>query len=80
MQTINPDAELRYAMSEGGIEPKCAGLSWHFVDYVKPPTRLEAELMCSGCPLLDLCSKAAQKRRPAWGVWGGRVYGVARRS
>lgn len=39
------------------------------------PTDREAQLMCSGCPLLVHCQEYADEAHPAWGVFGGRVYG-----
>lgn len=75
LQRRNPETELRHAITKLGINPKCLGLEWYFVDYSTPPERSVAQKMCRGCPLLELCDEAAQKRRPAWGVWGGKVYG-----
>ena len=39
------------------------------------PTDREAQLLCSGCPLLSLCREYAESAHPAWGLFGGRVYG-----
>lgn len=39
------------------------------------PTDREAALACASCPLLDLCREYAETAHPAWGVWGGKVYG-----
>lgn len=39
------------------------------------PTDREAQLMCSTCPVIDLCRQYADEAHPAWSVWGGRVYG-----
>lgn len=62
-----------------GTEPKCIGLEAQYVDYLKPPTRAEAVEMCEGCPLFDLCDAVSTNRKPAWGVWAGRVYGSMER-
>lgn len=40
-------------------------------------TDSEAQLACAGCPMLDLCKKTAEAQHPAWGTWGGKVYGRA---
>ncbi|WP_425280504.1 WhiB family transcriptional regulator [Leucobacter viscericola] len=66
---------MRHAIQKEWKKPKCLGGESLYVDYEKPPTRVEARALCRGCPLLELCDEAAQTRRPAWGVWGGRVYG-----
>jgi hypothetical protein len=39
------------------------------------PTDREAQIMCAGCPLAQLCSDYAEAAHPAWGVYAGRVYG-----
>lgn len=39
------------------------------------PTDREAQLMCAGCPLIDICEQYAEEAHPAWGVWAGEVYG-----
>ena len=77
----NADIELRHAIVQKGVEPYCAGEEESYVlyDAKNVPSRAEAAIMCIGCPLLQLCDEAAQRRRPAWGVWGGRVYGANRK-
>lgn len=39
------------------------------------PTDREAQIMCAGCPLMDICREYAETAHPAWGTWGGKVYG-----
>lgn len=39
------------------------------------PSDREAQLLCASCPVLDLCRAYAEVAHPAWGVFGGRVYG-----
>ena len=39
------------------------------------PTDREAQLMCSGCVMLELCKKYADESHVAYGVWGGEVHG-----
>lgn len=41
------------------------------------PTDREAQMMCAGCPVFDLCDKAATIERPSWGIYAGRVVGRA---
>lgn len=59
----------------------CHGKESFFRDYDNPlnlggaPTDFEARVACHGCPLLELCGDYADKGHPAWGVWGGKVYG-----
>lgn len=75
MPTRNPERELRHQIVKKQIDPKCIGAEPLYVDYQRPPSRADAAALCRGCPLLELCDEAARKRRPAWGVWGGKVYG-----
>ena len=39
------------------------------------PTDEQAEEMCFGCPLLDICREYAQNERPTIGIYGGQVWG-----
>lgn len=39
------------------------------------PTDREAQIMCAGCPILKQCAEYAEMKHPAYGVWGGKVYG-----
>lgn len=62
-------------------ERNCYGKSALYSNYDDPknlggvPTDREAELMCAGCPLFDLCRTYGKVGRPAFGVWGGKLYG-----
>lgn len=38
------------------------------------PTSAEAEAMCAGCPVLDMCRAWAGREKPAWGVHSGDVW------
>lgn len=78
---MTPDRELRYAIAEKGVVPKCLGEEYAYIDYdtYNIPRKDTAEALCKGCPLLELCGEAAQFKRPAWGVWGGKVYGDNKR-
>lgn len=59
----------------------CYGKEDTYRDYDNPrnlagvPTDFEAKLACTGCPLLELCSDYAEKARPAFGIWAGKLYG-----
>lgn len=37
-----------------------------------PQIRLEAEIACRSCPVLDLCAAYADAADERWHVWGGR--------
>lgn len=39
------------------------------------PTDREAQLMCAGCPVFDICRQYTETAHPAWGVWSGQVRG-----
>ena len=65
----------------GDPQRNCAGKSELYTNYDDPrnlmdtPSDEEAELMCAGCPLLALCRDYADKAHPAFGVYGGVIYG-----
>lgn len=44
-------------------------------DGVEIPTDAEAQEMCAGCPVFDLCSEYAELERPAIGIHAGKVWG-----
>ena len=44
-------------------------------DGVPIPTDEEAQIMCAGCPVFDLCAEYARLANPAIGVHAGKVYG-----
>lgn len=52
----------------------CLDKPAQWVDYEEPPTPEEAEAMCFGCPLRELCGRFADESRATWGVYDGRVY------
>lgn len=60
----------------GNGKPNCEGNPGPYMDYDEehPPTRLQAYVMCEGCPVLLECSRFASAYRPPMGVWGGEVY------
>ena len=44
-------------------------------DYVSEvPTPEYAASLCKGCPLFNLCGASAEAKKPAWGVWSGKVW------
>lgn len=59
----------------------CYGKSALYSNYDDPknlggvPTDEEAQLMCAGCPLMKLCKTYGTTARPAFGIWGGKLYG-----
>jgi hypothetical protein len=61
------DALLR--MAENGQAPPCFGLPGFTSD--DPLERAIAAPICQTCPLLDLCTAAADERDESFGVWGG---------
>ena len=74
------DWALERAHLGEGPKPDCLGHPDEFVDYHTLPTAEEAELLCERCPLLALCAADANRRRPAWGIRGGKVYVNGRRA
>jgi hypothetical protein len=63
------------------IDTKCKGNPASFVDWdaseddvSQVPSPKYAEEMCKGCPVFELCDKAAKVAPPAWGVRAGKVY------
>jgi hypothetical protein len=42
-------------------------------DQPDPPTREQAESLCSGCPLIKACGNYGVAAQMYHGVWGGRV-------
>lgn len=54
----------------------CYGNEEQWVDYSEEqiPSRQQAMLMCTGCPLFDICRDYANETTPGWGVWGGEVW------
>ena len=47
-----------------------------YIDYdeVHPPSTVEAERMCNGCPMLVECARFANAYAPVVGVWGGQRW------
>ena len=68
--------------------PKCDG-DLRFTEYdsedpeqADPPSRLQADQMCDGCPLRDVCAEAALVQGPKkvyHGIRSGMVYENGRR-
>jgi WhiB family redox-sensing transcriptional regulator len=43
--------------------------------FAESPADVEfAKLLCTDCPVRDLCLTGAQQRREPWGVWGGELF------
>lgn len=64
---------LRLVRASQEQTPKCQGKSDEYVDIEDLPTEEQAEEMCSGCPLLEMCREYSEIAQP-YGVWGGKVY------
>jgi WhiB family redox-sensing transcriptional regulator len=39
-----------------------------------PHVLAQAQLLCAGCPVAELCLAGAVERREPHGVWGGRIF------
>lgn len=66
----------------------CRGREDEFTEYADPrpsrdepdaalrpmPSAPQAEAMCSGCPLIDLCREYAHADKVDFGVWGGERW------
>jgi len=65
--------QLHEAAREEGAN--CLDREAEFTDYETPPTAVQAQIMCYACPVFDLCAKYAEVGHPAWGIYGGKVYG-----
>lgn len=66
--------ELRVKATDLKNPAKCLGKADQYSGDELPTDR-EAQIMCSGCPLVALCSEYAETAHVAHGVWGSRVYG-----
>ena len=44
-------------------------------DGVEIPTDEQAQRMCEGCPVFELCARYAEVANPVIGVYAGKVYG-----
>lgn len=66
--------ELRVKATDLKNPAKCLGKADQYSGDELPTDR-EAQIMCSGCPVLELCGRYAEVAHPAWGVHSGRVYG-----
>ncbi len=43
--------------------------------FAESPTDVEfAKMLCTDCPVRDLCLDGARERREPWGVWGGELF------
>lgn len=52
--------------------PNCKDREDEFIDNVAPDA--DAEAMCAGCPLLQLCRTYGELANPPVGIWGGKNY------
>jgi hypothetical protein len=74
-------AVVEFDKAKKKVDTKCRTRPRDFVDweaskdYVSEvPTPEYAASLCAGCPLFNLCGASAEAQKPAWGVWGGKVY------
>jgi WhiB family redox-sensing transcriptional regulator len=43
--------------------------------FAESPSDVEfAKMLCTDCPVRDLCLTGAKQRREPWGVWGGELF------
>lgn len=61
-----------HALHSASETPNCEDREDEFIDNVAPDA--DAEAMCAGCPLLQLCRNYAELATPAVGIWGGKNY------
>lgn len=52
---------------------------WTDWDENDPPTEMEAEILCLGCPLKKLCREYGDVMKPGIGVFGGKTW-IAKQS
>lgn len=58
------------------VLPRCEGdTSYTDYDAFNVPSPGRAKMMCAGCPFIAQCAAFAEAEKPAWGVFGGNVYG-----
>lgn len=72
-------AEFNYMLDQAaknGWEDKinCHNRPDLFSDYRRIPTQEEAEALCKGCPMLELCRPYAAAYPPPRGVLGGVTW------
>lgn len=70
------DALAKGAEADPQVLPRCEGdTSYTDYDAFNVPSPGRAKMSCAGCPFLAECATFAEAEKPAWGVWGGNVYG-----
>lgn len=62
--------------SRNNWRPQCYGNPGPYMDYDEDniPSNEEAEALCAGCPLKEMCEEYALKTGETHGVWGGKVF------
>lgn len=84
--SIRPSAkrawgEFNDALAKGAdrvpqVLPRCQDdTSYTDYDCFNVPSPGRAKMMCQTCPMLAKCAAFAEAEKPAWGVYGGNVYG-----
>lgn len=58
------------------VLPRCYNdTSYTDYDAFNVPSPGRAKMMCQTCPFYRECAAYAEAEKPAWGVYGGTVYG-----
>lgn len=68
MQKVDAAAEI-------GARGLCKDRSDLFTDYESPlEDHSEAKGICASCDIFEMCQQWAREVKPAWGIWGGKVW------
>lgn len=75
-EVIDEFNEMSDQASRNGWRPRCKDNPAAYMDYDDEhvPTPEEAERLCWGCALRDLCFERAIANHEKYGVWGGMVF------
>lgn len=75
------DAPVLFERALDEVRPQCDGRWVEFTDYDSedpympdPPSPRQAQELCAGCPLIELCAEAALVKKPYHGIRAGRVW------
>ncbi|MEW1706606.1 WhiB family transcriptional regulator [Microbacterium sp. NPDC089190] len=72
------------ALTRAGVDtpPACEGDDAFIADKgtLLPPELSRMRLVCSRCPLFDLCGDYARTAKPEAGYWAGIAYGKPERA
>lgn len=73
-EVIDEYNQITDQASRNGWRPKCKDNPGPYMDFDEPPTPEEAEALCAGCPIIELCFERAIANHEKFGVWGGFVF------